>query len=283
MLRKVNVAGISDITTSKIAKANSATLSNTEVNQISKVLNDWNKELKGYIGQSFDSYNRFRIYAQINTDGSIDKTSIRLYVDQMGTYQPAETLIPETSTDMFNDGIQFITQEIAKAKQEAGKVHLHTYSGYDRLAARDYANTWTSNPASPNTYDTSFWNTSEFPRFSGDTTNGDCADYVSQALHAGGIPIDTGNWQRLSDSGNSWAWTSVTGLRNYMYYQKGYWNSSNWTYANAGGVIIIPSSHTMMIVRNDTATRLYSAHTHDRLAVSYGNNANSGWEYYVLS
>lgn len=283
MLRKANVAEISDITASRIAKANSDTLSSPEVNQISKVLNDWYRELKDYIGQSFDSYNRFRLDAQINADGSIDETSIKLYVDQMGTYQPAETLIPETSTDMFNDGVQFITQEIVKAKQEAGKVHLSSYSGYDRLAARDYANTWTSNPPSPNTYDTSYWNTSAYPRFSGDTTNGDCADYVSQALHAGGIPIDPGNWQRLSDSGNSWAWTSVTGLRNYMYNQMGYWNASNFTYANAGGVIIIPDSHTMMIVRNDTATRLYSAHTHDRLGQDYGRNANSGWEYYVLN
>ena len=78
MLRKANVAEISDITASKIAKANSDTLSSPEVNQISKVLNDWYRELKDYIGQSFDSYNRFRLDAQINADGSIDETFVTI-------------------------------------------------------------------------------------------------------------------------------------------------------------------------------------------------------------
>ncbi|WP_217563408.1 amidase domain-containing protein, partial [Paenibacillus sp. GbtcB18] len=60
---------------------------------------------------------------------------------------------------------------------------------YDRIAARDYANKWTSYTTNASGYDTSKWN----PKYAKHTENGgvDCANYVSQAIYAGGIPTDS--------------------------------------------------------------------------------------------
>lgn len=82
----------------------------------------------------------------------------------------------------------------------------------------------------------------------------------------------------------TYAWQNVRGLRDYMLDQ-GYWQESTWAAAAAGGVIVFKTEagtpyHTVMIVLNDTVTRLFSGHTNDRHQYPY--SYSSLCDYYVL-
>lgn len=106
---------------------------------------------------------------------------------------------------------------------------------------------------------------------------------MSQAMHAGGIAIDPGQWDRLQDKYGTypWAWTSSIALKSYMT-STGHWYSSNFTQANAGNILRMPDSegHVVMIVLNDTITHQYSAHTNDRKQYVFYDN--SSFEYYMV-
>ncbi|MCR4434206.1 MAG: amidase domain-containing protein [Caldiserica bacterium] len=245
--------------------------------EIIKALDDRYNELTSYIGVADDSYMNLKIEAKLKGN---EYENVKLYLQQQDGYVPAENMLPGSAEEMEKEGFSFMNSLLGAQALVAPSL----YPGYDRIKARDYANTWTSNSTElcPHglAYRTiSYWNNSKWPYFS-NACHADCADYVSQALNAGGIPVDPGQWERLRDGGNNWAWTSVPGLKTYMITQKGYWRASTWASASAGGVIVIPNYHVMMIVKNDTVERLYSAHTDDKKQCPYSNHTD--WEYYIL-
>jgi len=79
-------------------------------------------------------------------------------------------------------GDTYLEEESKSLVLETMMATSDTSVSYDRIVARDYANEhWDS------------FNTSEYP-YLGDM-GGDCANFVSQCLHAGGFPMDTnGGW-----------------------------------------------------------------------------------------
>ena len=99
----------------------------------------------------------------------------------------------------------------------------------------------------------------------------DCANYVSQAMYAGGVPQST-TWK----PGTS-AWQTCVGMKTYFTTTNKWWNTSNYANCNAGGIMMITKKgqtnpyHVMMIVENDTVHRSYSAHTRDRLIQPYSD------------
>lgn len=107
-----------------------------------------------------------------------------------------------------------------------------------------------------------YWNNSDYPYFD-NSCHSDCADFVSQAMHEGGIPIDPGKWERLLDGDYGWTWTFVPVLKDYML-DKGYWDLSNYANCNAGNILLTSSSHIVMVVLNDGVTHRYAGHTRDR-------------------
>lgn len=210
-----------------------------------------------------------------------------IYIDEMGTLIPAENFIPKSSRELENIGkadINFLVDSVKNKKTYSLKNKSYNRS-YDRIAARDYALDYSSNGTGychcGILYGVNYgsWNNSGYPYFDNACHN-DCADFVSQALHAGGIPIDSGRWERLRDGNNGWAWTSVSGLKDYMT-SKGYWTSSNFASASAGHILLTSSSHVVMITMNDTVTHRYSAHTRDRNNAQFSNY--SSYEYYVVN
>ena len=109
----------------------------------------------------------------------------------------------------------------------------------------------------------------------------DCANFVSQAMSAGGLP-ENGKWFRTKNVQTaSWSasWTSVSAMKNYMTTQ-GYWSPSNFAMCNAGNILLTSSGHVTMITLNDTVTHCYSGHTNDRRNVSFQNNAS--YQYYAI-
>ncbi|AIS51998.1 RNA polymerase sigma-70 factor, ECF subfamily [Thermoanaerobacter kivui] len=285
MLRKINMADYDvqlqkEYKINKVLSANSGVLTKEKAQRVVKMLDDRYSELKEYIGVPDESYMILKFEAELR-GSNIEENAIKLYAEQMNTFVPAEELIPKSPAEYENAGYKEMESKLI---EEGTFAVAALYPYYDRLKARDYANTWTSNattycPHNIALQDIAKWNNAKWPYYDCFCHN-DCADYVSQALNAGGIPVDPGKWERLKDSSNNWAWTYVPGLKNYMLNQKGYWKRSTWESAAAGGVIVIPDSHVMMIVKNDTIERLFSAHTNDRLKYPYGKNTT--WEYYVL-
>jgi RNA polymerase sigma-70 factor (ECF subfamily) len=239
--------------------------------------------------------------ANIKNDSTIEGDSLNLYISQPSSTNKGDDFYPvpspmlETSEKMEKAGEESMEETFKKVGNSLiiNNTNEVKYT-YNRLNARDYANSWTSNPPQTEQYcchhkpdgtcdvwqDTSKWNNNDYPYYDNAYCN-DCADYVSQALHYGGIPIEAGQWERLKDKDGqfTWAWTYSPSLKGYMM-NRGYWTTSNFTNANAGCVIRMPNAHTMMIVLNDTVTRKYSAHTNDRKQCIYYDY--SGWEYYIV-
>jgi len=260
-----------------------------------------------YIGVSNTIYLEFRAFFTDN-----NKLDSIYAVAYDGSNYDVELLKPQSVSEMrLNGANQF--EEILSAAQSAAEqqtaqpsatvtktaASVATTAVYHRVTARDYANSWTSNPASPATKDISQWRISSNPNATAPlypANNSDCANYVSQAIFAGGIPktstsiSDNEHWF-ASQYGCSVAWESCTGMQHYFYTFAGYWTLSNFTNCNAGGVIFFLDNtgaryHVVMCVQNDTVTRKYSAHTNDKLAVTYTSSASFGAssvEYYVFA
>jgi len=163
--------------------------------------------------------------------------------ENVDTYIPVEELLPKTSAKMEEEGY-----------------FPSLYASYDRIAARN------------------LWNNTANPYYV-ELCHNDCADFVSQGLYAGGIPMDS-TWKRGTPANTTVAWVNTGYLKTYMLTTKSYWVASTYTSASAGGVLYTASSHVVMIVQNDTITRKYSTHTNDRNQVNYSNG--SGYLYYIL-
>jgi RNA polymerase sigma-70 factor (ECF subfamily) len=209
------------------------------------------------------------------------------YQDGMeDTEYPIEVLDIDTDA-MYKEG--YASAGILFEKLTSGKVR--GYSSYNRITARDYALQWIKNPAPTDCYDDgtscgmyqnrTYWNNSAYTYFSLFKHN-DCADFVSQAMSAGGLP-EGGTWFRTKNvTTQSWgaAWTSVSSLESYMTNSSHkYWDSSTFALANAGNICLTSSTHVTMITLNDTVTHRYTAHTNDRR--DYGFTSTS-YTYYTI-
>ena len=211
------------------------------------------------------------------------------YQDGMNTQlSPIEDL-ELNSSEMYANGLADAQPIISEYAQNASIASTRGYSAYDRIAARDYAFRWTgSNVTSCYDHgyscgmlqDRSKWNNSAY-YFIENLTHNDCADFVSQCMHAGGIPIEAGKWQRFLDGNNGWTWTYVSSLRNYMT-SKGYWDNSDFYWANAGNILYWnDSSHIALITLNDGVTNRFTAHTNDRY--NYAFSDSNSYNYYAIN
>lgn len=164
------------------------------------------------------------------------------------------------------------------------------YAGYDRIAARDYALAWSSNPTG--CYDDgttcgimqnrTLWNNSVYPYHSL-FKHDDCANFVSQAMSAGSLP-ESGTWFRTKYvTTQSWgaAWTLVSSMKSFMTDSSHkYWDPSTFAVANAGNILLTSSSHVTMITFNDTVTHRFTGHTNDRRNSVFGDS--SAYQYFTI-
>lgn len=199
---------------------------------------------------------------------------------------PLEAYFPESDEDLFAQGANAVSEmrgNISTTNAVVLPPDLDTGIVYFRNRARDYAKKYSSEaPASKkcehgNSYiDQSYYNSAY-------TINChvDCANFVSQAIHAGGIPTDS-LWYP-----QSYAWVNVGGLRNYFYSTKHYWYVSNYEECTAGNIIINVNAenvryHVNMCVLNDTVNHAYAAHNADHCNKSYSRTywGSAKVEYY---
>ena len=210
------------------------------------------------------------------------------YQDGMNTQLHPIEDVELDSNEMYLHGLADAAPIIEEYSQNASMISTRGYSSYDRIAARDYAFNWTGSSVT-NCYDHGYtcgmlqdrskWNNDSY-YFIDTLTHSDCADFVSQCMYAGGIPIEPGKWQRFLDADYGWTWTYVPSLRNYMV-DKGYWDTSSFYWANAGNILYWnDSSHIALITLNDGVTNRFTAHTNDRY--NYVFYDSTGYNYYAI-
>ena len=174
--------------------------------------------------------------------------------------------------DMFNQGYRSV--EAVTMESQAGVLStdgnrladpISNYDDYDRIAARDYAYEWWGpndsnyNPAYSN------WN----------NDGGDCANFVSQCIKAGGVDTD-GTWYKDSP-----VWISTSKLAKYMV-DNGYATAESYLDTNAGNFATKPG-HSVLVTINNTVDVCYTAHNTNRKDAAFTNTElNSTYTFYVI-
>ncbi|MRN56604.1 amidase domain-containing protein [Paenibacillus monticola] len=233
----------------------------------SSILDEKISELQEYIGASTDQNDSFRLTAEIiNGEVNYDNSTLEFqnYID----YIPAEYFKPQTEEQLNTEGKQELVSEARVLLNTTPELKSALAAvSYNRIAARDYANTYTSE-VSGGGYNTSYWN----KKYAFHTESGgvDCANYVSQSIYAGGVPTDS-EWKPESTAWVNTGYSISNGLRQYML-KKGYFKVATKSTTAAGGFIAMSGySHVLFVVANDTVTMQYSAHTNDRLKASFAS------------
>lgn len=201
-----------------------------------------------------------------------------------GNTFPLEDYFPGEAEEMFASGVETVTairSEISDTDISEPNARIIDYY---RILARDYAKTYSSNttpadicPCGNHTH----MNVSKYNPSYKYYCGNDCANFVSQALYAGGVPTDS-TWQPESHD-----WVNVNGLYSYFHDTKSYWVTSNFTDCAAGGVIFYPGSnggfsHVALCVLNDSVNHAMAAHTYDYSSLAYTaiDVANKGLQFY---
>ncbi len=288
-------------------------LKQSQIDYANRQLEDQLKELRGYINEVEEWNETIKVTFNTDSNCNIKPDSINLYVADNpfggNSFVDADTCKLETAEEMEQRGYKDMEEIINKSgKDNSPCVALTLVDVYDRVKAGDYADKWTSELASD--VDKSKWkvgkptNPSDDPENDGEfkfslNIQQDCADYVSQALYKGGIPMDiyTGisYWRceryTMTTPVNGSPWVYVPKLESYMI-NNHYFEQSNFDLANKGSVIVFhcyqdanyvwhpttDGQHVVMITLNNTVTRTFSAHNTDRKKHPY--HSYDGWVPY---
>ncbi|WP_010502665.1 amidase domain-containing protein [Paenibacillus elgii] len=267
---------------------NTAKLTKTvDVAESEQVVNEKMKELAEYIGTPTEQNDSFRVVANI-ANGTIDVKNVKLeFLNGLVDWIPAHYFIPESEETMIQNGekglMEAVTTNRAFAVKSQAVKSAQSLAAvtYDRLAARDYANKYTSEVTKSPYYDTSKWNKD----YKWHTEGGgvDCANYVSQAIYTGGIPTDS-TWKPETTAWVNTGRNISNGLKQYMVDSKKYFYKTTKSDTAAGGFIsAVKYSHVMFIVANDGVTMQFSAHTNDRLKASFANFSSSDYEFFYIN
>ena len=142
--------------------------------------------------------------------------------------------------------------------------HINNYNNYDRIAARDYAY--------------KYWSSYNPAYISHKDNGGDCANFVSQCIHAGGIPTDS-TWKADSVS-----WIRASAVPTCMM-NKGYATKTSYTNATASSFAYTTAGqgHVVLVMINDGAKIAYMAHTTDRKDAAFSlSDLEGNYSFYVI-
>lgn len=256
------------------------------------------KAIEGYIKSMIDDINK-----SIEEDGfeivSIVRHNLIVNSDARGL-----KIVRDSFTDAANDNhegydnVNWVDDRFIRRKpdltkmpdyeiyntliEELGKSLLETYSRiygqgtpltppiqyhYYHSLATNYINTWvknTSTTCAPDVYqEQSNWNPA-YPKFGCN----DCANYVSQALKAGGCTTTAAwNWNPPTS-----AWRYVPDLKSFLLNEgRGVWAGS-LSDLQAGDIAFKAGSHVVMVAA--VGPHRYSAHTSDKLKAVWWADLN---------
>lgn len=260
---------------------------NTETNQmrmsrIASEQNDIYEELEEYIGAEQNLIFYVRESYPVNNEAEKE-----ILFENGMEYVSLEEMLPAKHEELKASGYARMANFDSEYAVMLGDTSVQqvkaTYSIDDAV---EYMTTYTSNPSSCNVcgsgctskVDTSKYNSS-YKHYVSKGSHVDCANYVSQALHAGGIATDS-KWKAESA-----AWIGVAKLTDYMT-TNNHWSSVSYDQVKKGDIVSFTSySHVVMITSFDGTTYKYSGHTNDRLnsTISIKKSNASSYNFYRVS
>lgn len=226
-----------------------------------------------YIGKEQEENATFNVIISIPKVGfSIEESSsIEIYFQSETEEMNMSDFAPASKGELFNKGVEEIDLILKSTEIErygeitATKTNPSSAKDYDRIKARGYARDYSCGKCTTSPH---ACRNKNYPFYNGN----DCANFVSQAIHAGGIATES-KWKSGT---NTWVNTgyssSIYGLKDYMVDQGFFFASSNKNKAMAGSIIYWTSySHVGLVDQNDTVTMTFCAHTNDRKSSSFKN------------
>lgn len=231
-----------------------------------------------YIGVEQTENSNFSIFIPASTSllaAALPNAELQ-FCDEFGELMDMGKYAPQSKNELIQSGKKalssILTADSEKVQKDISiRSNPSSPTDYNRIAARNYARTYTCNLGGQNP---SYYN-SAYSYYSAD-----CANYVSQCIYAGGISTDS-VWKPYTIAWiNTGYSSSYYGLTEYMVDEGFFFYSSNKYDAFAGSIISWTSySHVGMVDQNDTVTMTYCAHTNDRLSSSF--KSLTGVVFYV--
>ena len=215
-----------------------------------------------YIGETSDFTYHIKVSAPVAEPDNITLTGLDEFDNEVNINEYELRSYDEIYRNGAEDAQAAVQSMMISPAWVATKIN--NYNSYNRIAARDYAyKYWSSyNPA--------------YTSYKGN--GGDCANFVSQCLHAGGIPTDA-TWKADSVS-----WIRASAVPSYMM-NKGYATKTSYTNATAGSFAYTSSGagHAVRVTINDGAKIAYTAHTTDRKDAAFSStDLNGNYSFYVI-
>lgn len=212
-----------------------------------------------YIGETSDFTYHIKVSAPVAEPDNITLTGLDEFDNDVNINEYELRSYDEIYRNGAEDAQAAVQSMMISPAWVATKIN-----SYNRIAARDYAyKYWSSyNPA--------------YTSYKGN--GGDCANFVSQCLHAGGIPTDA-TWKADSVS-----WIRASAVPSYMM-NKGYATKTSYTNATAGSFAYTSSGagHAVLVTINDGAKIAYTAHTTDRKDAAFSStDLNGNYSFYVI-
>jgi len=248
---------------------------NLVASKIVKAIDQEFNDVQSYIGKTTKINMSFIISINTADIKNISKNTIKISgLDSLDNEVNVNEFNLRSSDEMNQSGINDFNSMISDFQTSANMVHLslvpiNDFNAYDRIAARDYAYSWWG-PTDMN-YNHNYTNYN-YPQ------GGDCANFVSQCIYAGGVPTST-YW--LPDSTY---WIGAANLKNYMV-NNGYASLTSYTNTNAGNFAYTTAGtgHIVLVTKNDTVNICYTAHNFNREDEPFTQSAlNGGFSFYVI-
>lgn len=236
-----------------------------------------------------DVYNNFEqyigaeqilaFYVMTQYDAKDLGTAVILF-ENGAAYATVEAIYPPSRDELRKNGydsLEATDKSIIEANINDGEQGGATRGVWSVYNGVMYTNSYTSNPTNCNVHgntcgnlvNTTKYNNSSYRHWVTGNAHTDCANFISQALHAGGIPKDS-TWTCNTSTGTS-AWINVSALTSYMFSNKHYWSPIPTSAVAVGDIMSYGSySHIVMITAHDGVSFRYSGHTNDRLNIVTG-------------
>lgn len=215
-----------------------------------------------YIGETSDFTYHIKISAPVAEPDNITLTGLDEFDNDVNINEYELRSYDEIYRNGAEDAQAAVQSMMISPAWVATKIN--NYNSYNRIAARDYAY--------------KYWSSYNSAYTSYKGNGGDCANFVSQCLHAGGIPTDT-TWKADSVS-----WIRASAVPSYMM-NKGYATKTSYTNATAGSFAYTSSGagHAVLVTINDGAKIAYTAHTTDRKDAAFSStDLNGNYSFYVI-
>lgn len=246
-------------------------LSETQKTAAADFIQAYESDLVDSISNVQERFYEFKILGHVEIYPVIDAFTF----ESFGSHDPS-SIIPEIPDTNFLSGKNAMKAQLELYKDTVTGSLPQAESLYNRYNAYTYANQYTSNPTSCSYHGSScdiMQNTAYYNTSYNAYEHNDCANYVSQALKAGGLGTNT-TWKPYT-----YAWIRVSNLKSYLS-NNGLLQSVNFSTILSGGIMFTSGSHVMMVVKKDGTESLYSAHSNDRKMYPFSNV--STWSYYNI-